>query len=79
MITTSETDIVMSKSRFYDIIWAIEQLDIPEDNLPKSILIRSFLGGLYADVKLLKKCDARVARTETLANKKKIKIITEAI
>lgn len=46
MITTSEDDIVMKKSKLYDIVWAIEQLDIPEDDKPQSIMIRHILGEL---------------------------------
>ena len=61
---------MMSKKRLYDIIWAIEQLDIPEDYKPQSIMVRYILGELYEDFKLLRKSDARVARVEAREAKK---------
>lgn len=75
MITTSENDIVMSRKRLYDIVWAIEQLDIPEDNKPQSIMVRHILGELYEDFKLLRKSDARVARVEAREAKKVVEVV----
>ena len=64
MITTTENDIIMSKKSLYDIFWAISKLEIPEDNTPRSIMIRHILVELREDVKMLEKSDKRVREIE---------------
>ncbi len=72
MITQNEDSIVMKKSRLYDIVWAIEKLDIPEGNRPRSIMVRRILAELYSDYKELRKGDKRIERTEIKAKAKEL-------
>jgi len=79
MITTEENNIMMSKKRFYNIMWAIEYLNIPETKRPSHIMVRAIMEELYIDYKMLQKVDVRVARVERADKKRQAAIAAEVM